>query len=407
MKILILSDDFPPFALGGAGSVAFNTARELVKRGHTVSVVTSVRSETDAGVRYIDGIKIYSFQDTYHERWRAYISIYNPKAISFVGRIIDQERPDVVHAHNVHKYISYYSLVASKKRKVRVVLTVHDCMIFHYGKFTDFINPKDMSVKDSYDYRVSGISQLRTFKWRYNPFRNILIKHCLKYVDSICAVSYELKKALVANGITNVSVVHNALDNSIWRSDSVEVNKFIETNNLNNFRRVLFSGKLTRAKGGEQLVGALVGIENVALIIVGQKDRYTEDLVYKATSLGIKVVITGWLNESQLPNVYSTADIVVFPSICFDTFGMVNLEAMALKKPVIATCFGGAREIVVDGKSGYIVNPYNTNDLRNKINMLLSNKVLNGKMGEKGSQRIIDHFNISKQINEYMTKYLN
>ncbi len=44
MKILILSDDFPPFSLGGAGSVALNIARGMLKNGHTVSVITSVRN---------------------------------------------------------------------------------------------------------------------------------------------------------------------------------------------------------------------------------------------------------------------------------------------------------------------------------------------------------------------------
>ncbi len=397
MKILILADDFPPKAYGGAGGVAFNVARGMVKKGYNVCVITSVRKSEEVGEIMLEGIKIYSFQSSYHERWRAYRSLYNPKGVSFVKKILEKEKPNIVHAHNIHEHISYHSLKLAKKSGAKVILTAHDCMLFHYGKFTDFIF--------THTYHVTAWSQLRTFRLRYNPFRNILIEYYLKYVDVLTAVSFELKKALDANGIKNIEVVHNAIDTSLWKSHPMKTQNFLRENNLESYNKVLFAGKLTKAKGGEELIEALKNLKNTALIIVGQKDSYTTGLVSQAEKSGIKVVITGWKNENELPDIYATADVVAFPSICFDTFGMVNLEGMICSKPVIASTFGGAKEVVVDNETGFIINPFETEDFSKKLNLLFENKELAQKMGESGYKRVIENFDISKQIREYDVVY--
>lgn len=409
MKILILSDDFPPYALGGAGGVAFTVAQGLLEKGHQVSVVTSVRDKKYEGESLFEGIKIYSFCFSYNERWRAYVSLNNPIASSFVRKVLEKEKPDVVHAHNIHHYISYHALKLAKKSGARVVLTAHDCMLVHYGKFTDFINPKKLDIPSEYNYRISSLSQLLTFKKRYNPFRNIIIIRYLTYVDVVTAVSNELKNVLEVNGIANVEVVHNALDISKWKIDSEKVNGFISISNLEGYKKILFAGKLTKAKGGEELIKALMfvknEVENIALIIAGQKDAYTIELVQQAEQNGIKTIITGWMQSNSLPNIYEASDLIVFPSTCFDTFGMVNLEAMSTHKPVIATCFGGAREVVVDNETGYIINPYNTAVFAQKIISILNNKDMAIKMGEAGYEIARKNFNLIQQIEKFEEIY--
>jgi glycosyltransferase involved in cell wall biosynthesis len=409
MKILILSDDFPPFAQGGAAAVAFNVARGMVHKGHDVSVVTAVRNEKDAITSVIDGIKIYAYKVNYGEKWRGYLSLYNPISSKFIKKIIYETKPDVVHAHNIHNYISYNSLRISKNYGAKVILTAHDCMLFHYGKFTDFIDESDIKKLDNFNYKVSPISQLKTFRKRYNPFRNAIIKFYLRYVDKVCSVSNELKKALEVNGIKNIQVVHNALDADIWKVDRKLVEKYRLENNIIEDKIILFAGKLTKAKGGEQLINALASITskitNITLIIVGQMDDYTSNLVKQAQSNNIKVISTGWLNEGQLPVVYSSADLVVFPSICFDTFGMVNLEAMISRKPVIATCFGGAKEVVVDNLTGYIINPFDIQTFADNIHRLLSDYSLAKKFGDAGYERVVEKFSIKKQVEEYEAVY--
>ena len=86
------------------------------------------------------------------------------------------------------------------------------------------------------------------------------------------------------------------------------------------------------------------------------------------------------------------------PSICFDTFPTVNLEAMAARKPVVATCFGGSPEVVIDGETGYIVNPLDTELYTDRLARLLHDADLRAKMGEKGSERIHTQFSLLHQL---------
>ena len=135
MKILILSDDFPPKSFGGAGLVAGEQARALKEVGNDVCVITTTRERYADEYYDYNGITVYSIYSDYHERWRAYVSLLNPPALFRIKKIINDFGPDVVHAHNIHRYLSYYSLILAKKSGAKVFLTAHDTMSFSYGKF--------------------------------------------------------------------------------------------------------------------------------------------------------------------------------------------------------------------------------------------------------------------------------
>src|ERR1700683_2054410 len=107
MKILILQDDFPPMHFGGAGAVADNLAGEFKKRGHDVRVVTTVRTNEEAGEIEYNGLTIHRIATSYDLRLRAYIGLWNPRVVREVTAVIRSFKPDVVHAHNVHNYLSY------------------------------------------------------------------------------------------------------------------------------------------------------------------------------------------------------------------------------------------------------------------------------------------------------------
>ena len=114
MRILFLQDDFPPQSFGGAGNVAFDLAREIKKRGHSVFVLTAVRDKKDEGSVEYEGLKVFKVYSNYHERWRAYLSLYNPQTVKKIKNLIDEIKPDIIHAHNVHYHLSYHSLKLAK-----------------------------------------------------------------------------------------------------------------------------------------------------------------------------------------------------------------------------------------------------------------------------------------------------
>ena len=120
MKVLILSDPFPPHAPGGAGAATYALCRGLARAGAEVTVI-SVHQERGQGVIRDDlEFPVYRVYSRYPLRWVAYLSLYNPMTLPHVARLLDELHPDVVHAHNVHVHLSYASLrLLARARIVR------------------------------------------------------------------------------------------------------------------------------------------------------------------------------------------------------------------------------------------------------------------------------------------------
>jgi len=403
MKIAILHDNFPPHSIGGADIVAFTFAKQLQREGHDILVITTARKPSDAGVSVYEGLTVHTIATSYDLRFQAYVSLWNVPVVRKVKKILADFKPDVVHAHNVHGYLSYRSLAVAKKLGSRVVLTCHDVMSFNYQKLTDFINPNDLSVPAIFNYKVSAWRQFRINRYRYNPLRNILIRNALKmYVDQIVAVSDALRQALGDNGIGNATVVHNGIDANEWQEPQEAIDAFKREQGLGE-SVVLFGGRLTSIKGGGKLLAALSeavkSCPEVQLLVIGKKDAYAERMLAEAKGLGLggKVVFTGWIEERALHLAYHAAALVAVPSLCFDSFPTMNLEAFACGKPVIASCFGGSRELVTDGESGYIINPYDVPTFAKKVTGLLADKEKRAQFGAAARARVKEVCSLERQ----------
>src|SRR6185436_19377253 len=130
MRILILQDDFPPHSFGGAGMVVFNLAKELAK-SHDIHVVTAVQNAKDIGAFKENGMTVHRIEAYYSNNFQAYKCLWNPSALREVKKVLSEFKPDVVHAHGVHAYLSYWSLVEAKRSGAKVVLTCHDVQSFN------------------------------------------------------------------------------------------------------------------------------------------------------------------------------------------------------------------------------------------------------------------------------------
>lgn len=377
MKILILTDDFPPQSFGGAGDSTFYLALGLKRAGHQVSVITVCQHKSDEAKLDYQGLEIFRIFADYHERWRAYLSLYNPQTVGRVKKIISEVKPDVVHANNIHAYLSYYCLKIAKQHSKAVFLTARDVMSFSYGKLAT------KHYLERFDCRTTWLDHLKQAKKRYNPLRNILIRKYLKHANKIFAVSYALKNALEVNGIRNVEVSHTGVDVADWQISPEKVAEFREKYNLSGKKVIFFGGRISGLKGSEQVEKA------VALV----KKEVPEAILFTAGSEGV-----GWLQGEELRAAYHSADVVIVPSVCFDSFPRSNLEAMACGKPVVATCFGGSPEIVQEGITGYIVNPLNIGLMAGRIIDLLKNREKAIKFGQAGYERVKKQFSLTGQI---------
>jgi glycosyltransferase involved in cell wall biosynthesis len=109
----------------------------------------------------------------------------------------------------------------------------------------------------------------------------------------------------------------------------------------------------------------------------------------------------GLVTVTQLRDQYARSSIVVVPSLWQEPFGLVLLEAMASRKPVVAYRSGAVPEIVADGETGFVVEKGNVEQLAQRVLDLLKDPGLAGKMGEAGRQRVVREFDIRETAASY------
>ncbi|MFC2051607.1 glycosyltransferase family 4 protein [Chloroflexota bacterium] len=400
MRILFLSDDFPPDSAGGASIVAYRLAKGLSQLGNEVHVVTTTRNRNRCGQEIRQGLTVHSVYSNYPLRYRSYRSLYNPQVVSKVRAIIREVRPDIVHAHNVHMYLTFYSLKVARDLKIPCVLTTHDYMLFCATKFT--------CSNGRTDYKPSLLDCIRCQGCYYFPLRNLIIKQYVnKYVQKIVTVSKAVEAALSYNGFNNIETIYNGINPVAFPSGSEQLKDEYGIRG----RKVIFhSGRLSYHKGSGQLVKAMPYILDkidAVLLLAGTRNSFTDYLETLSAELGVQdnVFLLGWQDEDDMMKIYHMCDVCVTPSLYSDPFPTTNMEAMAMKKPVVGTCFGGTPEIVVDGKTGYIVNPLNEAQLAERITDILTDEPKAKDMGNKGYEQVLAKFTVDIQVKETMRLY--
>ena len=121
-----------------------------------------------------------------------------------------------------------------------------------------------------------------------------------------------------------------------------------------------------------------------------------------AKSKNVFLILTGWIKNEELKSAYHSSNVIVTPSIYLDPFNLINIEGMICKKPIVGTCFGGTSEIIINNKTGYIVNPLNIQLMAEKIIDLLKNSDKAEQFGSLGYNRAKQEFSLEKQTNKYL-----
>ena len=140
------------------------------------------------------------------------------------------------------------------------------------------------------------------------------------------------------------------------------------------FRRVLVDSGLGAIRPVDDLARLRRSVPDAVLLTVGEAlPGFREELLALALRLGVReaVVEAGWLNGAQLRAAYELSAVVATPSLCFESFGLLNLEAMAASKPVVASMWGGPSDVVEDGVTGFLVNPLQVGALAERLERVL------------------------------------
>ncbi|MBZ9572939.1 glycosyltransferase family 4 protein [Patescibacteria group bacterium] len=176
---------------------------------------------------------------------------------------------------------------------------------------------------------------------------------------------------------------------------------------LKNKKVILFSGKLTPQKGVHYLIKAAKDIRgHVYIIGDGPEKKNLEDLKYKLALNNVHFL--GYMGDDrkqELEEFYYRADVFIAPSVWDEPLGLVILEAMASKTPVIATRKGGIPLAVKDGINGFLIRPRSSQQIVEACNKLLENDELRKKMGENARKTVEKKFTWKKIAQKYIRIY--
>ena len=401
MHILILSDFFPPQVNAGAENIAFELLQGYQNRGHKVSIITINKAlkRGEFVVDKDDGYSCYQIGFNYNEKLSACVGLYNPTVLKVIKKIVNNNNFDVAHIHNIHAYISYSVISLLKKHNISAILTAHDAMSIDYGKYDQGVSSKDHSLNAHVTYKASYFKIWRKHWKRYNLIRNIFIKHQFKKLKKVVCVSRELEKLLNASGIGNTQVIHNGLS-IIDQPGHRDIEEFKNKIGISdNDRILLFAGRLSTAKGfsqAQKLIKRLIEKDsNIKLLVVGKK-------VDVDTGIANNVINTGWLSKAEMNLVYSVSDITLVPSIYLDPFPTVALESMRLGVPAVISVYTGAKEAVIDGVTGFHVNPFDIDDAAGKVLKILYDDQLRYSMADQSKKEFDKTFTLEKCISQYL-----
>jgi len=232
-------------------------------------------------------------------------------------------------------------------------------------------------------------------------------KNGVENADRIIAVSEEMKTDIIKAYQTpaeKITVIHNGIDLNQYHP--VRDRSYLEQQGID-FPYLLFVGRISRQKGIIQLLEAMARLDQVHLVLCASSPD-TPELEREVRAKVAGNPYLKWINEmvpkEQVIQLYSHAAAFICPSI-YEPFGIINLEAMACKAPVIASRVGGIKEVVLDGETGFLVNPDDPEELAEKIRVILNNPELAARFKEAGRKRVEDHFSWETIANRTVELY--
>jgi glycosyltransferase involved in cell wall biosynthesis len=396
MHVLQLTDFYRPF-IGGLERYVETLSRELVRHGHTATVVT-LQTGDDPAEEILDDVRVIRIRG-----WSGRLSalhadaarpfhptVPDPGVVAALRRVIQRERPAVVDSHSWIQY-SYFPLHHAQRGPAHVV-TLHDYGVACAKKTLQFVTREAAPSADGPPgpYHPS------------QPCSGPRLAKCLACVPGQYGV---LKGAAITTGLRASRILHGRADRHIAvstavadgsrhalpdHSEIVVVPAFVP-NGLPALARstprpsflppddgyLMFAGALGPHKGVDVLLEARRRMRNRApLVLAGtpraDTPRIDDPGIFMACNVPSAQVMASWMRAS----------VAVVPSVWSEPLGHVAVEAMLVGRAVVASDVGGLRDVVQHGVTGLVVPPGDPGALAAALDNLLDNPELRRRMGE-------------------------
>ncbi|MDT8307420.1 MAG: glycosyltransferase family 4 protein [Anaerolineae bacterium] len=258
--------------------------------------------------------------------------------------------------------------------------------------------------------RLSGARYVVHLHMKIGAWISPLARWAMKHADGYIAVSDFVARSAVEMGYACERIVriHNAMDLDGWHGDGVDRAALRREFAIGEEQpTIVIVGRLLPWKGQAALIEALALVRaelpGVRLLVVGDDDvsafsgdgRYSQYLQVLVAELGLEenVIFTG--HRSDVPAILAAGDLFAMPTF-EEPFGLVFLEAMAMKMPVVAITSGGPAEIIENGATGLLSPPDDPEALAGNIITLLGDPSLRRRMGEAGRHKVETEYTVQR-----------
>jgi glycosyltransferase involved in cell wall biosynthesis len=383
---------YPPYSFGGDAIYVHRLCAELVKRGHDVDVIHCADSyhlfDPSVSQRALpasDGIR----QHKLSSRFGALSPLLSHQTglpllkTAAIRRVLDSKRFHVIHFHNISLF-GPGVLALEPDYPVVKLYTMHDhwlvCPMSVLWKNRKQACDKPTCIRCA--VRSNRPPQL----WRHTG----LLQSSSEHVDRFLAPSrfcHDMHRRRGFHGRMEVIPEFVRLDHVT--ETAVE--------RLHERPYFLFVGRLEKLKGVDELLPHFGNDGAYDLLVLGTGTHETE-LRKRAAGLP-RVQFIGWVSQDDIHRYYRGALGVVVPSVTYETFGIVVIEALAHRVPVIVNNLGALPEVVQETGGGLV---YNTQqELRGHLDGLARDAQLRARLGERGHQSVVKHYGPEAHLRLY------
>ncbi|MBI2031779.1 MAG: glycosyltransferase family 4 protein [Candidatus Levybacteria bacterium] len=379
MRILYLQT-FPLYG-SGSGTYSRDLAREVAKIHKVAMVVPDKRSVKNVKMYKVDLPVKISF--TGHPEWPdslLYTKVSGQELSSnylayfkAIVHAVNEFKPDIIHVHHIMP-LTWIARFIKIAYNLNFIVTVHGSEL--------------PTIEDDKRYTYLTEEALtRAKRIAANSFWT------REWIQKIYGNKFQDQIRVIPGGV-NISDFPEDMD----------TREIDSKYRLGGQKLILFSGKLTKYKGVRYLIQAARNIN--AVVGVAGDGPEMENLKKMVKKLKLdNVKFFGFIDNHDLIKLYYRADICVVPSVWDEPLGLVVLEAMATKTPVVVTRKGGIPLAVKDGINGVFIRPRNAKEIAEKVNILLADDELRQKIGERARKTILERFTWDKIAHRYERIY--
>jgi len=399
MRILFLSNFFPPARSGGYTQWCYEVSEGLAERGHTIGVLTSCYelAKKPAGEQniyrllHLEGDLVYYQPIHFFTKWKK----QHRKNLVVLEQTVKNFAPDLLFVWGMWALSKALPALAEQLLPGRVVYYLSDY----------WLSAEDM-------HTAYWQSQAR--RWPMRAPKRVLSKVAMPMLakagrpdlklERVICVSARLRDLLVEAGlpVQHARVIYGGTDVVRFLSDS-------NRDGLSAHLKLLYAGQLVQHKGVHTAIEAMArlvnrqGIDHINLTLVGSGhpdyEAYLRDLVERER-LHEYVTFHKPVSKEEMPAILQQFDVLLFPSIYEEPLARITQEAMASGLVVVGTTTGGTEEILVDGETGLAFAPGDAGGLANQIARLIADPELRCRLAQAGRQTVLENFTLERMVNE-------